>query len=435
MSTIIELVVAVLIVLLNGFFVIAEFGLVRARRWRLQELSEQGVPKADLVLRVLDKHETYVSAIQLGITASTVLFGIIGGHLLVTFFAGYCQLELLLAWPLAILLVVLLHVIFGELVPRAIAVSNVERAVMTTIYPLIFFNYLLYPFVMISSSASQGLQRLLGLKRHEEDLSKSEEELRAIVSASEQRGKIDHLESRIIDNVFDFGDRVVREVMIPRQDMVCLFTDDSLADNLAVVRSSRHTRYPLCVEEKDNVIGLINVRDLVGIKAGTTEFDLRRIMRPIVVVPEAMPISRALTMMQQKHVQMVLVADEYGGTAGLITIEDIVEEIVGEIQDEHEAAEPDDIVALPGGAYEFDGMVLLDDVAEELHVDFDDPDEDTIGGYVFGLLGCKPEIDDVVESHGYSFKIIQAEGFRVMRVLAAPLPKKAAPKDEVAEED
>lgn len=435
MSTIIELVVAVLIVLLNGFFVIAEFGLVRARRWRLQELSEQGVPKADLVLRVLDKHETYVSAIQLGITASTVLFGIIGGHLLVTFFAGYCQLELLLAWPLAILLVVLLHVIFGELVPRAIAVSNVERAVMTTIYPLIFFNYLLYPFVMISSSASQGLQRLLGLKRHEEDLSKSEEELRAIVSASEQRGKIDHLESRIIDNVFDFGDRVVREVMIPRQDMVCLFTDDSLADNLAVVRSSRHTRYPLCVEEKDNVIGLINVRDLVGIKAGTTEFDLRRIMRPIVVVPEAMPISRALTMMQQKHVQMVLVADEYGGTAGLITIEDIVEEIVGEIQDEHEAAEPDDIVALPGGAYEFDGMVLLDDVAEELHVDFDDPDEDTIGGYVFGLLGCKPEIDDVVESHGYSFKIIQAEGFRVMRVLAVPLPKKAAPKDEVAEED
>lgn len=435
MSTIIELVVAVLIVLLNGFFVIAEFGLVRARRWRLQELSEQGVPKADLVLRVLDKHETYVSAIQLGITASTVLFGIIGGHLLVTFFAGYCQLELLLAWPLAILLVVLLHVIFGELVPRAIAVSNVERAVMTTIYPLIFFNYLLYPFVMISSSASQGLQRLLGLKRHEEDLSKSEEELRAIVSASEQRGKIDHLESRIIDNVFDFGDRVVREVMIPRQDMVCLFTDDSLADNLAVVRSSRHTRYPLCVEEKDNVIGLINVRDLVGIKAGTTEFDLRRIMRPIVVVPEAMPISRALTMMQQKHVQMVLVADEYGGTAGLITIEDIVEEIVGEIQDEHEAAEPDDIVALPGGAYEFDGMVLLDDVAEELHVDFDDPDEDTIGGYVFGLLGCKPEIDDVVESHGYSFKIIKAEGFRVMRVLAAPLPKKAAPKDEVAEED
>ena len=435
MSTIIELVVAVLIVLLNGFFVIAEFGLVRARRWRLQELSEQGVPKADLVLRVLDKHETYVSAIQLGITASTVLFGIIGGHLLVTFFAGYCQLELLLAWPLAILLVVLLHVIFGELVPRAIAVSNVERAVMTTIYPLIFFNYLLYPFVMISSSASQGLQRLLGLKRHEEDLSKSEEELRAIVSASEQRGKIDHLESRIIDNVFDFGDRVVREVMIPRQDMVCLFTDDSLADNLAVVLSSRHTRYPLCVEEKDNVVGLINVRDLVGIKAGTTEFDLRRIMRPIVVVPEALPISRALTMMQQKHVQMVLVADEYGGTAGLITIEDIVEEIVGEIQDEHEAAEPDDIVALPGGAYAFDGMVLLDDVAEELHVDFDDPDEDTIGGYVFGLLGCKPEIDDVVESHGYSFKIIQAEGFRVMRVLAAPLPKKAAPKDEVAEED
>ena len=231
MSTIIELAVAVLVVLLNGFFVIAEFGLVRARRWRLQELSEQGVPKADLVLRVLDKHETYVSAIQRGITASTVLFGILGGHLLAKVFIGVCQFELILAWLLAIVLVVLLHVIFGELVPRAIAVSNVERAVMTTLYPLIFFNYLLYPFVMISSKASQCLQRLLGLQRHEEDLSKSEEELRAIVSASEQHGKIDHLESRIIDNVFDFGDRVVREVMIPRQDMVGQYTEDSLTDN------------------------------------------------------------------------------------------------------------------------------------------------------------------------------------------------------------
>lgn len=212
MSTIIELLVAVLVVLLNGFFVIAEFGLVRARKWRLQELSEQGNSKADLVLRVLDKHETYVSAIQLGITTSTVLFGIISGHLLVSLFAYGGQLEPVLAWPLSILLVVLLQVILGELVPRAIAVSNVERAVMSTIYPLIFFNYLLYPFVMISSKTSRFIQRILGLKRHEEDLSKSEEELRAIVSASEQRGKIDHLESRMIDNVFDFGDRVARKL-------------------------------------------------------------------------------------------------------------------------------------------------------------------------------------------------------------------------------
>lgn len=435
MSTIIELLVAVLVVLLNGFFVIAEFGLVRARKWRLQELSEQGNSKANLVLRVLDKHETYVSAIQLGITTSTVLFGIISGHLLVSLFAYGGQLEPVLAWPLSILLVVLLQVILGELVPRAIAVSNVERAVMSTIYPLIFFNYLLYPFVMISSKTSRFIQRILGLKRHEEDLSKSEEELRAIVSASEQRGKIDHLESRMIDNVFDFGDRVAREIMIPRQDMVCLFTDDSLADNLAAVRSSRHTRYPLCVEEKDNVIGLVSVRDMLAIKAGSTDFDLRRIMRPMVVVPEAMPISRALTMMQKKHVQMVLVADEYGGTAGLITIEDIVEEIVGDIQDEHEAAEPEDIVALPNGAFEFDGMVLLDDVAEELDIELDDPEEDTIGGYVFGLLGCKPEKDAVVESYGYSFKILEAEGFRVMRVLATPLPKKQKQEEEEAEDD
>ena len=167
----------------------------------------------------------------------------------------------------------------------------------------------------------------------------------------------------MIGNVFDFADRVAREVMVPRQDMVCLFLDDTLAENMAVVRSSHHTRYPLCMEDKDQVVGTLHVRDLLKLKPGQTTFDLRRLMRPIVVIPEAMPVPKALHLMQQRHVQMVLVADEYGGTAGLITMEDLVEEIVGDIQDEHEAQEPPDVLQLPDGRIEFDGMVLLDDVA------------------------------------------------------------------------
>lgn len=420
-------------VFLNGFFVVAEYGLVRARRAKLEELAEQGESSASLALKVMDKQETYVSAVQLGITASTVLLGILGGRFFAELLHVHGALDMILAWALSILFVILLHVVWGELVPRAMAESNVERAAMSTVYPVIFFHYLLYPLVLISSKASLAMQNLLHITKPEEDMARSEDELRRIVSASEQEGEIDHIESSMIDNVFDFADRVAREVMVPRQDMVCLFTDDTLAENLATVRGSRHTRYPLCDEDKDHVIGTIHVRDLLAIRGGVQEYDLRRLMRPLVVIPEAMPISKALPLMQQRHVQMVLVADEYGGTAGLITMEDLVEEIVGEIQDEHEAQEPEDVVALENGAYEFDGMVLLDEITEILGIEFEEPEEDTIGGYVFGLLGRKPEVGDPVVLGDYCFKVLQVEGFRVLRLQAVPLKTDLRPKEEAHE--
>lgn len=411
-------------VLLNGFFVVAEYGLVRSRKSRLEELAEIGESGASMSVKVLDKQDTYLSAIQLGITASSVLLGILGGRFFTMLLRTYTAMDIILAWAVSIAFVILLHVVLGELVPRAIAESNVEQAAVRTVYPLIFFHYLLYPLVLVSSKASAAVQKIFHIAKPTEDIARSEDELRRIVSASEQEGQIDHIESSMIDNVFDFADRVAREVMVPRQDMVCLFTDDTLAENLTTVRNSRHTRYPLCDEDKDHVIGTVHVRDLLAIRGGVRDFDLRRLMRPLVVIPEAMPISKALTLMQQRHVQMVLVADEYGGTAGLITMEDLVEEIVGEIQDEHEAQEPEDVVALSGNAYEFDGMVLLDDISEILPVEFEEPEEDTIGGYVFGILGRKPEIDDTVLIGSYAFKVLQVDGYRILRLLAAPLNNK-----------
>lgn len=415
-------------VFLNGFFVVAEYGLLRARKSKLEELAANGSGSASLVLRALTKQDTYLSAIQLGVTASTVLLGILGGRFFALLLHDAAEMDMVLAWACSILFVVLLHVVIGELVPRAMAASNVEKAAMNTLYPVIFFHYLLYPLNWVSSRASQAVQKLLHIAKPAEDMARSEDELRRIVSASEQEGQIDHIESSMIDNVFDFADRVAREVMVPRQDMVCLYVEDTVAENLEKVRHSRHTRYPLCEEDKDHVLGTIHVRDLVGIDPASA--DLRKLMHPIVVIPEAMPISKALPLLQQRHEQMVLVADEYGGTAGLITMEDLVEEIVGEIQDEHEAQEPEDVVALPNGVYEFDGMVLLDDITEILGVEFDDPEEDTIGGYVFGLLGRRPEVGDSITLGTYSFKVLQTEGFRVLRLQAVPLPKNAAVKVE-----
>ena len=281
-------------VFLNGFFVVAEYGLVRSRKAKLEELAELGESGASLALKVLAKQETYVSAVQLGITASTVLLGILGGRFFAELLHAHAALDMILAWAVSIVFVILLHVVWGELVPRAMAESNVERAAMSTVYPVIFFHYLFYPLVLVSSKASHAMQNLLHIAKPVEDIARSEDELRRIVSASEQEGEIDHIESSMIDNVFDFADRVAREVMVPRQDMVCLFTDDTLTENLATVRGSRHTRYPLCEEDKDHVLGTIHVRDLLAIRGGVQEYDLRRLMRPMVVIPEAMPISKAL---------------------------------------------------------------------------------------------------------------------------------------------
>ena len=184
---------------------------------------------------------------------------------------------------------------------------------------------------------------------------------------------------------------------------------------MKVVKETGHTRYPLCLEDKDHTLGIIHIRDLMDLNGKSDDYDLRNVMREIVVVPEGMSIAKILQTLQKKHIQMAVVADEYGGTAGLVTMEDLLEEIVGDIQDEHDQEEPD-ISRLPDGSYEFDGLVLLDDVSDILNIEFDEPEEDTIGGFVFGLLGRRPEVGDIVAAEGFKFEVLRAAGFRVERV-------------------
>lgn len=249
--------------------------------------------------------------------------------------------------------------------------------------------------------------------------SHSEDELRKLVSASEKGGSIDAVESKLIDNVFDFADRVAREVMVPRQDMICLFTDDTLAENLEVIKATGHTRYPLCTEDRDHIIGMVHIRELMNVDEKDPKFTFTSVMREMEVVPESMSIAKILQIMQQKHAQMAVVADEYGGTAGLVTMEDLLEEIVGDIQDEHDADMPE-VNKLPDGSYVFDGLVLLDEVSDVLNIKFEEPEEDTIGGYVFGLLGRQPEVGDKVTSEQYEFEVLASTGFRVLRVKVTP---------------
>lgn len=300
-----------------------------------------------------------------------------------------------------------------------------------SVWPLYIFHKIGYPIIVLFNHAARAILALLGIKAASEaDLAHSEEELRMIVSASHRGGVLNQMESELIDNVFDFADRLAREVMVPRQDMVCLFTDDPYEENIRVVRETHHTRYPLCTEDKDHVIGMIHLRDFMDIESvHTAEKDLRSIMREILVVPEGMSVAKLLQLMRRKRIHLAVVADEYGGTAGLVALEDILEEIVGDIQDEHDGFEETEIQRLSDGAYEFDGRVLLDDVVDLLNIRLEEHEEDTIGGYIFGLLGRRPENGDNVNIGDYNFRVLKVNGFRIVRVKASPLS--ALVEDEI----
>lgn len=423
---------ALLLVLLNGFFVVAEFSLVKIRKTRLEELALQGNGRAKLALKIVSSLDTYLSAIQLGITLASLALGWIGepavSALIKPMLFSYVSSSEFMLHSISIAIsftfITLLHVVVGELIPKSFAIQRTESMVLFAVWPLYIFHKIGYPVITLFDHTAWFFLKMMGVQpASEADLAHSEEELRMIVSASHRGGVLNQMESDLIDNVFDFADRLAREVMVPRQDIVCLFVDDSYEENLKVVRETHHTRYPLCVEDKDHIIGMIHLRDLMDLELEDNENkDIKTIMREMLVVPEGMSVAKLLQLMRRKRMHLAVVVDEYGGTAGLVAMEDIIEEIVGDIQDEHDDVVQAEIQRLADGVYEFDGRVLFDDVAQLLNINFEDHEEDTIGGYIFGVLGRRPEEGDQVNIGDYVFTVLQVNGFRIMRVKAMPLP-------------
>jgi CBS domain containing-hemolysin-like protein len=419
----------------NAFLVLVETALFKSRRGKLEEQAEEGDEQAAALLPLLDDKIGYGAAVQIGMTGTALLLGWYGGPIVADGLASLAGAEGIreywVSMVVALLLLVVLHVGLAELVPRVLVAGRAERVLQSAAWALRCAHFLFYPLVSLTSALAKGVVRLFGIQTVPvEDIARNEEELRRIVNASEKRGELDKVESTLIDNVLEFNDRVAREVMIPRQDMVCLFTDDTLAENLDTIRTSCHTRYPLCEEDKDHVLGMVHVRDLMD-HTQDKEFDLRSIMRRIIVVSENMSGAKVMQMMQAKRIQIAVVVDEYGGTTGLLTLEDLVEEIIGEIQDEHDQPEAPEIVHLPDGNYELDGEVLLEELDELLHVDLEDADEDdTIGGYIFGALGRKPVVGDEVTADGWRFVILKMDNLRVERVRAERVPAAPAEPEE-----
>ena len=344
-----KILVVFLLVFGNAFFVAAEFSIVKMRSSRLDVLIAEGNRRASYAKKLADRLDVALSVTQLGITIVSLGLGWLGepvvASLLHPAFSWFGVPESAVetvSFAIAFFLITSLHIVGGELIPKNVAIRKVESVALTVALPLLVFQRIMYPFVWLLNHVANWAEERMGFSvvTKEEDVAHTEEEIRVLMEESHRQGFIDKTELEFVDNVFDFADLSVREIMIPRTDMVCLDLEDSLEESIETAMEERLTRYPICDGGKDNVIGFLHIKDFLQTLYKKEAPDLRKLARHALVVPEAMAVSRLLQTMQQERSQLAIVVDEYGGTAGMVTIEDVIEEIVGDIQDEFDTDRP-----------------------------------------------------------------------------------------------
>lgn len=423
-----NLILVMILVLLNGFFVATEFAIVKVRESRIAQLAAEGNKRAVDVERVLHNLDAYLSACQLGITLASLGLGWLGepaiAHLLHPVFRYFHLNETVvtsISFIIAFSVITFLHIVLGELAPKTLAIQYSEKVVLAVAKPIQLFYKIMYPFIqMLNWSASRFLALFhISLEPHQE--AHTEEEIRILVNESHKSGLIDQTELMLVDNIFDFSETMAREIMVPRTDMVVLNLRDPFDENVKHVQNGRFTRYPVVDGDKDHVVGSLHIKDmLTGLLEGESH-DLQTFMRPILTVPETISISRLLTMLQKQRGQMAIIIDEYGGTAGLVTLEDIMEEIVGDIQDEFDDERPE--VERSDGMLSLDGRMLLEEVGDYLDIELESSDVDTLAGWIYMQIDHPPRVGDRVKEGMYEFVVGEVDHYRITRVYAKKIGK------------
>lgn len=420
-----KILVVFLLVFGNAFFVAAEFSIVKMRSSRLDVLIAEGNRRASYAKKLSDRLDVALSVTQLGITIVSLGLGWLGepvvASLLHPTFSWFGVPESAVetvSFAIAFFLITSLHIVGGELIPKNVAIRKVESVALTVALPLLVFQRIMYPFVWLLNHVANWAEERMGFSvvTKEEDVAHTEEEIRVLMEESHRQGFIDKTELEFVDNVFDFADLSVREIMIPRTDMVCLDLEDSLEESIEMAMEERLTRYPICDGGKDNIIGFLHIKDFLQTLYKKEEPDLRKLARHALVVPEAMAVSRLLQTMQQERSQLAIVVDEYGGTAGMVTIEDVIEEIVGDIQDEFDTDRP--LVEKKGAClYSVDAKMLLEELEDILEVAIDEEEIDSVGGWLSAHVDNPPRIGQKAAFGDAQFFVEETEGVRITRVL------------------
>lgn len=389
-----SLMLVAILIILTAFFVATEFAVVRLRGSQVSQMVLEGKKNALAVQRVAANLDGYLSACQLGITITALGIGALAEpafeQLLIPLFdladISHSVSEPI-AFALAFIIATFLHVVVGELAPKTAAINIPEKIGQITAPLIIWFYKILYPLIWLMNGSANLLVSLFGMKpASEHGDAHSEDEIRLILSESYESGKINKAEYGYVNRIFNFDEMLAKEIMVPRTDMVCLFTDHSLAENFNIIRKEQYTRFPVADGSKDNIIGMINTKQLYLQYDNNPDFDFKSLILPLLTVSEVTPVKNLLTRMQVERVHIALLLDEYGGTSGLITIEDILEEIVGEIRDEFDGDERKNIEKLSDVNYLFDGKVSLLEIKQLTGLDFHDDEVTTIGGWLYSHL-------------------------------------------------
>jgi len=411
-----ELVAVGVLILLNAFFVAAEYGLVTARRTRIIELHHEGNRRARDVLRITANPPRFIAAMQLGVTLTSLGIGAIGERALADAFGDV--MATVLAVLLAYLLLTFLHVVIGELVPKGIALGHSEGTALFVSGPVRGFFIVLRPLIWFLQRSTEVVLRWLGLQPPgAEDDVLSEAELRMVVSQSTRHGEIEEQEQEMLYKVFDFADKEASSVMVPRPEVVALSVALPPEQCLEAVMDSPYTRYPVYRETLDNVVGILHVRDLFSAlrERGMHEVKVEELVRPAHIVPETKDLAALLAEFRRANQHMAIVVDEYGEMEGIVTLEDLLEEIVGEIEDEFDL--PDESVEqVDDDTIRVDGTFPIDDFNERFRAGLPDEDYHTLAGFVFGLLGRQPEVGDDISHDGMRFDVLEVEGSRINKI-------------------
>jgi CBS domain containing-hemolysin-like protein len=412
------------LVLLNGFFVAAEFALVGARRSKLQAMHDGGDRLAHFAMRAIDNLDRFISATQLGITIATITLGWVGEPVLAALIDAVLGLFGILPAPgavhtaagiaVAFAVITFLHVVFGELAPKTVALIMPERVSGVVAPPLMLFARLMAPFIALLNGTANAFLRLFGIKPMSESRHvHSPEELRMLVMQARAHGTLDESDSAMLAGVFDFHEKKVQDVMRPRTEMAALSIDDTEEQVRATLSRERYSRYPVYQETIDEVVGVFLAKDL-WLHDRNTSFSLRQFVRDPLYVPATRSAIRVLDDLRKTRAHMAVVLDEYGGTAGIVTMEDLIEEVIGDIADEYDMVSRESIEV--NGVLELAGSLSLIDARSDHRVTIPEGDWTTVGGYVFARLGRIPRVGDRVAFPGGDLEVIAMEGRRVAGV-------------------
>ncbi len=438
LNVILRIFAVLLLVLANGFFVSAEFALVSVRRTRVAELVNKGNRAARWVQKAIDDPDSVIAATQLGITLASLGLGWIGEPVLAQLLEPIVNLlpESIrsgvshgISAGLAFALITFLHVVVGELAPKSIALQRPERTSLLVAQPTIWTEWLFKPFIWVLNGAGNALLRLLGFQSAEgHEMVHSVTELKMLVHASAESGLVEYREEEMLQAIFDIRDTFVRQVMVPRTEMVAVPSGTGAEELIAIFAQNPYTKIPVYEDDLDQILGIVYLKDVLQEThaAKKTSKTCKDMMRPAIFVPEG---ARVMTLLDQFHTssqRIAIVLDEYGGTAGVVTLEDLIEEIVGVIGEPFDTEA--EIQPLPDGSSLVDGLTIIDEINEHFSLDLSDPHYDTIAGFILGRLGRLAQVGDSVDAEGVRLGVVAMDGLRIERVSITPLPRTETPK-------